>query len=132
MKLFVDTSAFYAIYVESDEFHSDAIKIVQKCTGQNIDFYTSNYVCVETISLLQKRIGMNAALKLAEHIEDYFHVCWVDKTVDQKIFSFWKKENRKDLSYADCSSFVLMKELGISKAFSFDAHFSKYGYELDF
>lgn len=33
-------------------------------------------------------------------------------------------------SLVDCTSFVVMKRLGLSRAFAFDAHFVERGYEL--
>jgi len=36
--------------------------------------------------------------------------------------------NDKDFSFTDCTSFALMERLKIKTAFSFDAHFTQYGF----
>ncbi|RME55690.1 MAG: VapC toxin family PIN domain ribonuclease, partial [Caldilineae bacterium] len=38
--------------------------------------------------------------------------------------------NRRGLSLVDCTSFVVMQQLGIDTAFAFDNHFKEQGFTL--
>ena len=52
---------------------------------------------------------------------------------DEERFKAWvlfKKYGDKELSFTDCTSFALMKKLGLQKAFAFDDHFRQIGFEL--
>ena len=47
-----------------------------------------------------------------------------------KIDEIFKKYGDKELSFTDCTSFVLMKNLKLRKAFTFDEHFKQIGFEI--
>lgn len=41
-----------------------------------------------------------------------------------------KKYEDKELSFTDCTSFAIMEKLKLHKAFTFDEHFKKVGFEV--
>ncbi len=45
-------------------------------------------------------------------------------------WKMFKKYEDKELSFTDCISFVLMKNLKLNKAFTFDEHFKQLGFEI--
>jgi len=47
-----------------------------------------------------------------------------------KAWEMFKKYEDKDLSFRDCTSFILMNNLKLRKAFSFDEHFKQMGFEI--
>jgi predicted nucleic acid-binding protein len=50
--------------------------------------------------------------------------------LEKEAFRIFEKYTDKRLSFTDCTSFALMKRLGISKAFAFDEDFLAVGFEL--
>jgi len=68
MNCFTDTSAFYAVLDRDDENHPQAGRLWKKIIENEFRLVTSNYVIVETVALLQSRIGMEAARVFHEDI----------------------------------------------------------------
>lgn len=68
MDVFVDTSAFYALFDQGDDFHTHAQKIALELINNNANLITSNYVLVETIALLQNRLNLAASRDFIEQI----------------------------------------------------------------
>ena len=60
-KVFVDTSAFYALMDRSDNYHQTASRLWTHFLDKGYELKTSNYVTVETLALVQSRLGFNAA-----------------------------------------------------------------------
>jgi len=59
-RIFVDTSAFYALLDRDDRNHQKAKKKWAEILEATPALVTSNYVLVETLALLQSRLGLEA------------------------------------------------------------------------
>jgi len=77
------------------------------------------------------KCGYDAAVAFRKIVEasKLINILWVDQTVEQKAWQIFKKHQDKDFSFTDCSSFALMEREAIHIAFTFDKHFSQYGFE---
>lgn len=128
MKIFIDTSALYALGSLSDEYHSKAKAILKELLKKDREFITSNYILLETISLLQRRQGLGVANRFIEKVSGNVSVLWIDETLHKNAWDYWKKCWQGDLSLVDCSSFVLMHNEGIKEAFTFDKQFKRAGF----
>lgn len=58
MTTFVDTSAFYALLDADDQNHVQARSVWPRLLEQAGRLFCSNYVVVETIALVQHRLGL--------------------------------------------------------------------------
>ena len=76
--IFLDTSAIYARADIADPNHHIAIRRLQGILDRGEDLLTHNYVLVESIGLLQARLGLAAATKLARDAAAFI-VDWVDE-----------------------------------------------------
>lgn len=130
MYIFADTSAFYALVDKSDQFHETATESLTKILQNEIPLFTSNYIIVETISLLQRRIGMDAVKVFINQIIPTLKVEWINFRIHQKTMSKFLRINRRKLSFVDCSSFVIMEENHVEQAFANDKHFEDNGFRL--
>ena len=128
MRVFVDTSALYAVLDADDDHHAAAASEWRRLLGGSSVLVTSNYVLLETTALLQHRIGLEAVRILHHDVCPVLEVEWVDETVHQTGMSSLLIAGRRRLSLVDCTSFALMGKLGIRQAFSFDAHFAEQGF----
>jgi len=132
MKLFVDTSAWLALNNKNDQHHNEAVSRSTVIKRQKIDLVTSDYVIDESITVIRYRVSHRAAVIFGEALVSSTIVTVADVTNEER-FKAWvmfKKYGDKELSFTDCTSFALMKKLGLQKTFSFDDHFRQLGFEL--
>ena len=129
MSVFVDTSAFFAVLDADDENHDRARQVWEDLLTQEAVLICSNYVLVETLALVQHRLGLPAVRTFQEDIMPVLNVEWVDETIHQVGIASVLAAARRGLSLVDCVSFEIMRRLGIKTAFVFDHHFDEQGFE---
>ena len=124
--IFVDTSAYFAILDKSDKNHNKAVSFLEK---NDLPLITSNLVVIETINLVNSRIGHEPATQLGKKLynESFTTVVDVTSEDEKKAWQIFQKYSDKDFSLTDCVSFALMERLRIKRAFAFDVHFIQYG-----
>ena len=74
----VDTSAFYALASESDEFHDSAVSIYEDLVDREQKLWTTSYALIETIALVHRRLGFDPLSKILELIESEVQIYWID------------------------------------------------------
>lgn len=125
--IFVDTSALYALADRADRNHDEArlrFSTVLK-TGEAL--LTHNYVLVESIALIQNRIGIAAALDLAR-TADNFEVEWIDAKLHQEAIRALARSPRRKISFVDQVSFLVMRGRNVETALAFDRDFEREGF----
>jgi len=127
--IFVDTSAFYALLDGDDAESSRALKFWEGKPSGERGFVTTNYVVLESMALLQSRLGMPAVRVYRDAILPLIRTEWIDEVVHAQAVSAFIAADRRGLSLVDLSSFETMRRLGIRSAFTFDRHFRQYGFE---
>ena len=130
--LFVDTGAWYALADSSDQYHDEAVKIYPKLLGNYHPLKTTNLVVAETHILIRRCIGYQAAIAFLENIASSPRVIKIysDRMLEDRAESILRQYQDQDFSYTDAVSFVVMKQYGITEAFSFDKHFVTAGFTL--
>ena len=86
MNVFIDTSAFYAVIDADDQRHHEAVIAWEDLLGGRAAFHTTSYVLIETTSLLQNRIGVDALRTFAADILPVANIAWVDESVHLSAF----------------------------------------------
>ncbi|MGV8123794.1 MAG: type II toxin-antitoxin system VapC family toxin [Candidatus Xenobiia bacterium LiM19] len=127
--IFIDTSAFMAIILRNDVNHGKARAIWDALLDSEEALISSNYVLIETISLIQSRIGMEAVRVFFDDLVPVLHMEWVDAIHHRIAMESLIAANRRNLSLVDCTSFAVMRKKGINRAFAFDRHFPEYGFQ---
>ncbi len=128
-KIFVDTSAFYALMDCSDKYHESATSWT--CLLEEESFLlTTNYVALETTALLQSRLGFEAANLWYNDILSILQIQWINEFFQRQAFELWSDSGLRWLSMVDCVSFITMRHHHITKAFCFDEHFTEHGFEV--
>ena len=130
--IFVDTSALYAVLDRDDQAHERARDAWTDWLSGEKDpsFLTSNYVLVESFALLQARLGMEAVRAFHDAILPVLQVNWISPEDHGVATQALLLADRRRLSLVDCTSFQLMRRLGITRAFAFDRNFAEQGFEL--
>jgi predicted nucleic acid-binding protein len=125
LSVFVDTSCWYAAADRGDQSNRRAKDVLSEA-GELI---TSDHVLVEAWLLLRHRLGRGAADRfwsgLIEGVASVEPVIWGDLQVARTISEEFADQ---DFSLVDCTSFALMRRLGLERAASFDADFAIFRY----
>ena len=128
MTVFVDTSALFALLDAEDAGHDLAFpgwdSGIDECAG----FVTTNYVLVETISLVQRRLGIDAVRTLIDEMLPMVDTIWVTDADHATSLSLLLMAGRRHLSLVDCVSFTVMRRLGIREYLGLDPHFEEQGF----
>ena len=125
----MDTSAFYAVSDADGEEHAAVRRAWEGSIEIEETLFTSNYVLVETLALLQNRLGIEAVRAFDDTVTPLLRVLWVDEDVHRQAVSAILAAKRRRLSLVDCTSFVLMRRYGLDSAFAFDDHFQEQGFK---
>ena len=130
MRVFVDTSAFYALLDRDDDNHERARSAWTEIVEAGTVAVTSSYVLVETAALLQSRLGLEAVRSFEDAIVPVLHVEYVPGDLHRLGMAALLVASRRRLSLVDCVSFEIMRRNGITSSFSFDSHFKEQGFRL--
>jgi uncharacterized protein len=129
VKVFLDTSAIYALLDRRDRNHVLADELWRLVMTEHSPI-TSNYVLLESCALVQSRLGMAPAGEITNRIQPAAAVVWVDERLHELGASAMLGSGRRGLSLVDCVSFEIMRRHAIPSALSFDKHFTERGYPL--
>lgn len=127
--IFLDTSAIYAMADKSDPNHSSACEKFDVALDGGERFYTHNYVLVESVALLQSRLGIQVALLFLEEAKA-FETEWVDEALHEEARGELEKIGKRQVSFVDCVSFAVMRRKGVETALAFDSDFAEQGFSL--
>ena len=130
MRVFVDTSAFYALLDRDDDNHAKARKAWAEIVDAGALTITDSYVLVETVALLQSRLGLEAVRGFEEAIVPVLQVEYVAAELHRLGMAALLIASRRRLSLVDCVSFEIMRRNGIATSFTFDGHFKEQGFRV--
>lgn len=129
MTVFVDTSAWYALLARADQNHVAARTAFSRLATAREHLITHNYVVVETLALVGRRLGMNAVRSFSLDLLPVADVEWIlPATHDLALTAYL--DSPPELSFVDHASFAMMRARGIRTAFAYDADFEDHGFEL--
>lgn len=128
MRVFIDTSAFYALLDRDDENHRKAKNAWADLLKNGDTLVTNNYVLVETFALIQHRLGVNAVRGFQNDILPLVNIEFVVPELHRSGVSALLAASRRNLSLVDCISFEMMRTLEVKMAFAFDPHFKEQGF----
>jgi len=124
--VFVDTSAWFAFFVPTDPNHQ---RVLHWFATSSERLVTTDYCIGETVTVLMARGELRRAVEAGQWLiesrraeshfltPEQFHRAWI--LFQRRVTAGW--------SFVDCTSKVVMDELGIKKAVAIDAHFQQFG-----
>lgn len=125
---FVDSSALYAAVDSDDDRHRVSSQSWTRLLQSDESLLTSNYVVLETIALIGRRIGPAGVRAFQTTFVPALDVIWVGEPLHQRAVAALLTAGQRDLSLVDCVSFELMRDLGLDTAFAYDHHFDQQGF----
>jgi len=130
MIVFADTSALFALLVRDDLMHIRAKENFAYFARHGVQLLTSSFVLVETVALLQRRIGLEPVHDFNAKILPLLEVIWIDAEWYGRAMQRLLAQDRRDLSLVDCVSFEIMEAREIKEAFAFDRHFEENDFKI--
>jgi uncharacterized protein len=124
--VFVDTGAWFAAFVPTDRDHARADRWLRQ---NDRPLVTTDYVLDELLTLLLVRGERERALRVGAALLDgsLADLHWMTREDIQQAWEIFRQFSDKGWSFTDCSSRVVMTNLGITNAFAFDEHFRQFG-----
>ena len=127
MRVFVDTSALYALLDEDDVNHVGAARAFAGLAGSELT--THAYVLVETLALVSRRLGREAVVRLLDGLLSVVDIVPVDANLHNDALAAYREAGSGQVSFVDRTSFAFMRANRIAGAFAFDADFELAGFE---
>jgi predicted nucleic acid-binding protein len=127
----IDTSAFLAASDSRDAAHEVMVSAFDRLRrGEFGAAVTTNYVLIEAISLIRRRLGVEKAKIFSRVTRDSkgVRVFWVDSDLHQAAVDMMFAHPDQQWSIVDCSCFVTMTQLGIRQALTLDGDFEQAGF----
>ncbi|MDQ7064719.1 MAG: PIN domain-containing protein [candidate division KSB1 bacterium] len=127
---FVDTSGWVAFLHKKDLWHREVKAVIEAYIRSEHVLVTSNFILDETITMLRKRIPLDTLIKFVENLarSSYCNFVEVDRELWNLAWGIFKQYRDKQFSFTDCTSFAIMREMGIDEAISLDRHFDQMGF----
>ena len=131
VKVFIDTSALFALEDADDRHHHEARAIQGRLQHERPVLFTTHHILDESVTLIGSKLHPAQAVSFARHVlsSRIIRVVRTDENVEQAALNVYERFNDPRLSFTDCLSFAVMRGLGISTAFAFDRHFEQAGFE---
>lgn len=125
--IFLDTSAAYAAMDVADPHHEEAAGHLQAVLRQRIPVLTHNCVVLESAALIQRRLGLQAALTFLEDTR-LLKIHWITQEDHAEAVALLERRGKRNLSLVDCMSFVVMRLYGVTTALAYDSDFQAEGF----
>lgn len=129
LRLFVDASAWLAFVNRADDAHEAVRGVIGSFSGRLV---SSTYVFDETVTLCRYRLGHAVAARMGDTLLDPEVVDLVRVTpVDERAaWDLFLERPDKAYSFTDCTSFALMRRLGVDGAITLDQDFLREGFTV--
>ena len=126
-RVFVDTTAIYALLDRDDAHHGDACQALERLGRARSEPVITNFIRAECHALLLVRLGSEVACRwLAGNVWPTERVTAEDEAEAVELI---RTHVDQKYSFTDATSFAVMKRLRMRKALAFDRHFDQFGCE---
>ncbi len=126
---FWDTHGFFALLSSDDKSHKRVVEVMKELAEARAPGITTDWVVGETCTLLSARKKSHLISRFLSSTS-HSRALRIERIGEQRFEaakSLLLKRQDRGYSFTDCTSFVVMKELGLSKAMTDDEHFKREG-----
>jgi predicted nucleic acid-binding protein len=131
-RVFVDASYLIALQISGDNNHAIANQHWQQLKKSPSSLITTSFILDEVVTHLNSRDFHASAVQIGDELltSILFGFVEVDTLILRTGWQYFKQHRDKRYSLTDCISFVVMQELGIRTALTFDRHFAQAGFVM--
>ena len=131
-RIFADTSGWGNLIDSTQKYHKLAANIYRSAPNRVFKIITTNYIITELVALMSSplRIQHSMIVEFINSMKNSPHVelVHIDPILDEKAWKLLSNRSDKGWSLVDCSSFVVMEQLGIKESLTTDHHFEQAGF----
>lgn len=128
--VFLDTSYIVALEITDDQYHSQALNYWQSLLSGAPQLVTTSFILDEVATFFNSRNHHSKAVEVGNNLLSSLSVNFihVQKNLFEQGWNYFVKHADKAYSLTDCISFVVMQQLEIQVALTFDKHFDQAGF----
>ena len=128
-RVFVDTSGWFELLVPGSRLQIEVGALVRT---PECRFVTSSHVLHELVALVLRRANHSTAARAGSFLRTSpeVRIEFPDAAEEAKTWRLFLERADKTYSLTDCSSFVIMRRLGITDAITTDDHFRQEGFTV--
>ena len=134
MYAFLDTGSLVARVSGRDPDHKSVMNLFQNILKGDLDvriLVTTNYIIDEAVTFAVRSTRRHdLGIEILDLVEQsrLIRTEWITHDREERARSLFRERSDKDYSFTDITSFVVMREIGIMQAITFDEHFSQEGF----
>ena len=130
--LFIDTAGWVACADVADPAHVRCCAARDSALEAAQTLVTTDFVVDETLTLVRLRLGLSAVERWWHQVDGSPRLRWerIDSDRFEKARQLFVQYRDKDFSFTDCTSFVVMREIGLTHAITTDRHFRQAGFQV--
>jgi len=130
--VFVDTGGWMACADRADPAHALCRAARDGALEAGRTLITTDFVIDETLTLIRFRLGLGAASAWWQQIDGSARLRWerVENDRFERARHLFLQYRDKDLSFTDCTSIAVMRELKLKTVITTDRHFQQVGFAV--
>ncbi|MFZ4774866.1 MAG: type II toxin-antitoxin system VapC family toxin [Terrimicrobiaceae bacterium] len=128
--VFMDTMGWYSLLDRRDAWHARSQALMRELGRNKSPLVTTDYVVDETATLLMVRGASRALDAFFKVVNDSaaLTLAMISQPLFREAGAYFLKHRDQGYSFTDVTSFLVMRELRISNAFTHDEHFERAGF----
>jgi uncharacterized protein len=128
--VFMDTSYVVALASPTDQHHAAALRLSDELERKRNRLVTTRGVVLEIGNSLSRGRLRAAAISFLSKLERDASIQVIEESEDlfKAAIQLYRQHTDKEWGLTDCLSFVVMRDLGIAEALTFDHHFRQAGF----
>jgi predicted nucleic acid-binding protein len=130
--VFLDTVGLIAIWNKSDQWHAAARQTFADLRATGAAFVTTQYVLLECGNAAARTTIRNDVVDLQLSLTKEHRLIWPTEDDWDKAWEAYSRGEAASAGIVDHVSFIIMRRLGITRAFTNDTHFQAAGFETLF
>ena len=130
--VFVDTSALFAVFAPSDGNHRAAEATFRALIRERASLVTTDLVLFESYILVFARTGRTGLMRFRNAVGNsaWLQNVAVTREYQDDAWRLLEQRTDQEYSFVDATSFVIVRELGFERVFSFDDDFRREGFAV--
>jgi predicted nucleic acid-binding protein len=130
--VFLDTVGLLALWNLADQWHASAEQAFTRILHQRQPFVTTTFVLLECGNAAARRPFRNHVCRLQETLEQRDELIVPTETDWTEAWDAYERSEAGQAGIVDHVSFIVMRRLGLTEAFTNDRHFQSAGFNVLF